>query len=55
MKTKIIFFLAISAVVTLSFTFVSVNANKKQNQTENTGNKNTSEEPIGGFLAEDNL
>jgi hypothetical protein len=54
MKTRIILFLAVSAVATLSFTFVSVNVNKHA-QTENAVDKNTSDEPIGGFLAEDNL
>jgi hypothetical protein len=53
MKTRILLFLAISAILTLSFTFISVNSSKKVNAIEQTDN--TSEEPVGGFISEDKL
>ena len=49
MKTRIILFLAISAIITLSFSFISV---KKEVKQVETSFKATSE-PIGGFVAED--
>jgi len=50
MKTKIILLLVISAVITLSFTVVSVKSNKQTTEITNTSN-----EPVGGFTAEDKL
>ncbi len=54
MKIKIIILIAISAVVTLSFTFASAN---KPATTIITGlsNQVSHEEPIGGFASEDKL
>ncbi len=54
MKTKIIILIAISAVVTLSFTFASA----KKNVTSSSlspSNKVSDEAPIGGFAMEDKL
>jgi hypothetical protein len=53
MKTRIILLLAISAIITLSFTVVSVSENN-QSKAE-TSVQDTSGEPVGGFLAEDKL
>lgn len=54
MKTRIIFFLAISAITTLSFTFASsVNTTSKAEAEQNT--KDISSEPVGGFMAEDKI
>lgn len=53
MKTRIILFLAISAIITLSFTFATVTASK-QPKTESPVER-TSNEPVGGFVAEDQL
>jgi hypothetical protein len=53
MKTKIILGLSIAAVITLSFTFVSVNSNK-QDKVKASG-KNGTNEPIGGFVSEEKL
>ena len=53
MKTKIILFLALSAIVTLSFTFASVKTDKKA-KVEPTS-QNISSEPVGGFISEDKL
>lgn len=52
MKTKIIIFLAISAVVTLSFTFSTVNNTSKKSK-EAVTEKQVSNEPVGGFVSED--
>ncbi|HYF71099.1 MAG TPA: hypothetical protein VD884_23380 [Ohtaekwangia sp.] len=53
MKTKNIVLLAISALMTLSFTFVSVNSSK----TEKSSPKSevAQSEPLGGFALEDKL
>jgi hypothetical protein len=53
MKTRIILFLAISAISTLSFTFISIN-NKDKKPTEQS-NTNAVNAPIGGFMAEDKI
>ena len=53
MKTRTILFLAISAIITLSFTFVSINTDKKV-KVEQT-QKNSAAEPVGGFMAEDKI
>lgn len=49
MKTKIIIFLAVSAVVTLSFTFASV----KKSEVKESQARETKSEPAGGFVSED--
>lgn len=55
MKTRIILFLAISAAITLSFTFsVTSNYQKENTKIEQTNSK-VSSHPAGGFLAEDEL
>ena len=53
MKIKIILFLAISALITLSFTFVSINKSKETKVEQSV--KDTSTEPAGGFVAEDKI
>lgn len=53
MKTRVILFLAVSALTTLSFTFVSFNNDK-----EVKGQKvqvNAISAPMGGFMAEDKI
>jgi hypothetical protein len=50
MKTKIILLLVISAIITLSFTVVSVKSHKQTTEVANTSN-----EPVGGFAAEEKL
>jgi hypothetical protein len=51
MKTRIIIFIGISAIATLSFSFAS---STKQNTNKVTPIENKSKtEPIGGFLSED--
>lgn len=52
MKTKVIIFLAISAVVTLSFTFSSVNNTNKKSKAV-VAEKQINNEPTGGFVSED--
>lgn len=54
MKTKIILLLAISAITTLSFTFASIHSGDKK-QTEVSAVKNNPSEPVGGFMAEDEI
>lgn len=54
MKTRIIVFLGISAIATLSFTFVSVTKEEKAKVSETTSVvQSHNNEPIGGFLSED--
>ncbi|HEY8936629.1 MAG TPA: hypothetical protein VIM65_15480 [Cyclobacteriaceae bacterium] len=54
MKTRIILFLAISALITLSFSFVSVKQNAKvEEKTQKQFVQN--DEPIGGLMSEDKL
>ncbi len=53
MKTRIILFLGLSAIVTLSFTFVSITTSN-DHTVQNTG-KNTTVEPAGGLLSEEKL
>jgi hypothetical protein len=56
MKTKAILFLSIAAVLTLSFTFVSVNRFSAKGP-ENVRHEvsSTSNEQLGGFAMEDKL
>jgi len=53
MKTRLILFISIAAVVTLSFTFASVQTSKPA-KVENTS-KNEVNEPAGGFISEEKL
>jgi len=52
MKTKVVIFLAVSAIVTLSFTFASVHKADKKSK-EVVAEKQVSNEPVGGFVSED--
>ncbi len=53
MKTRITLFIAISAIITLSFTVIKV---KSPNKTETpTTATSISQEPIGGFISEEKL
>lgn len=52
MKTKTIILIAISAIVTLSFTFASV---KKSNEPKQESTHQSHGEPIGGFVSEDKI
>jgi len=54
MKTKIIILIAISAVVTLSFTFASAKKTTPSSSAT-VSNKTVDEAPIGGFAMEDKL
>ncbi|MFZ6014253.1 MAG: hypothetical protein ACOYXT_28185 [Bacteroidota bacterium] len=53
MKTKAIILIAVSTIVTLSFTFISGSKHAKK-QTVTTSQK-VSDEPVGGFVSEDKL
>jgi hypothetical protein len=50
MKTKVIVLVALSAIVTLSFTFASVNAPEKK---EVISSSATADAPAGGFATDD--
>jgi hypothetical protein len=50
MKTKAIILIAVTALVTLSFTFASF---KKSSEKESHPSNEASNEPIGGFVAVD--
>lgn len=52
MKTKVIAFLAISAIVTLSFTFASTSKSAKKS-TKVVESVRSNNEPAGGFAVED--
>lgn len=52
MKTKAIVLIAITAIVTLSFTFASVSKTDKKSK-EVVTEKQVSNEPAGGFVSED--
>jgi hypothetical protein len=56
MKTRLILLLAISTLVTLSFTFVSF-SHKASNSAKEGSEKSSlaHEEPAGGFISEDKL
>ena len=51
MKTKIIIFLAISAIATLSFTFAT--SDKAVSKSKEGATKEAGSEPAGGFVSED--
>jgi len=50
MKTKAIVLIAISAIVTLSFTFASV---KRTTGGKSTSSQQNHDKPSGGFVSED--
>ena len=52
MKTKVVIFLAVSAIITLSFTFSSVSKADKKAKAA-TAEKQATNEPAGGFVSED--
>lgn len=54
MKTKILLFLILSAIVTLSFQVVSVNSVSKKHSNEATPIQ-SGQEPVGGLASEDKL
>mgnify|MGYP003482951141 CR=1 FL=1 len=49
MKNKIILLIALTTIVTLSFTFASV----KKTEVKETTTQQTQNEPVGGFVSED--
>ncbi len=53
MKTKIITLLAVSALVTLSFTIISVKQAETKTEPAGATNSSVQNEPIGGFASED--
>jgi hypothetical protein len=53
MKTRIIIFIAVSGIVTLSFTFTSIKSTKASS--EAPAAVISSNEPVGGFTSEDKL
>lgn len=54
MKTKVIVLLAVSAIVTLSFTFASATKPEPDKKAESvTTEKQANSEPAGGFVSED--
>jgi hypothetical protein len=53
MKTRVIIFLTVSAIATLSFTFVSISTQEKNNN-ENAV-KSTQAEPVGGLVSAEKL
>ena len=52
MKTKVIILIALSAIVTLSYTFAKVN---KVEPKENQAIHESTNEPAGGFASEDKI
>jgi hypothetical protein len=55
MKTKALSFIAVVALITLSFTFVSVKTKNVNKNIEAKPLKVVHDEPIGGFAMEDKL
>jgi hypothetical protein len=53
MKTRVILFLAVSAITTLSFTFASIGSHEKPTTKPSVNASAT--EPVGGFMAEDKI
>lgn len=53
MKTKITLLLLVSAIVTLSFTFASVNKAENKSKEVVTEKQANNNEPAGGFVSED--
>jgi hypothetical protein len=54
MKTRVIIFLAITAVITLSFTFITVKSQKASSSVQIQSAKSQTS-PVGGFAMEDAL
>lgn len=52
MKTKISILVLVCAILTLSFTFVSVN-NSSKKEIKQVSAKETKHEPLGGFVSAD--
>lgn len=52
MKTKFIVLLAISALITLSFTFVSVSNTSSANPDQSANVQNVGNQPVGGLVYE---
>jgi hypothetical protein len=55
MKTRLLIFIGVSAIATLSFTFASVSTKQEAKQEPATSAKAHDSEPAGGFLSEDKL
>jgi len=55
MKTKLIIFIAVAAVTTLSFTFVGNNERDNESDSAPIARDQDAQEPIGGFFAEDSF
>ena len=57
MKTKALIFIAFAAIITLSFSFAASNRSEKitVKETATTQIDQRAGEPIGGFVAEDQL
>ena len=53
MKTKAIILIAVSAIVTLSFTFASVKSTDKKVVSTTETSAKASDAPAGGFVSED--
>lgn len=52
MKLRTLFFVALAAIATLSFTFVSVNKSETKPVVDNSISSSNNE-PAGGFVSED--
>jgi hypothetical protein len=52
MKTKVIILIGITALVTLSFTFTNI-GKSEQKVEKNTQAASLDQEPVGGFVSED--
>ena len=52
MKTRILLFLAVAAVLTLSFTFITVTKSKPNTEVASSSIQSA---PIGGFVLEDEI
>lgn len=54
MKTKVIILVAVSALVTLSFTFINRNSRVQKKESSEVSARGNNE-PSGGFLIEDKM
>jgi hypothetical protein len=58
MKTKTLFLVAASALITLSFSLISVNSDSKKvnsSDVDSSKSESTTSEPVGGFVSEDKI
>jgi hypothetical protein len=55
MKNRTLLFVGISAIITLSFSFISVNERKAEVEAKVVVSRNISNEPLGGFTSEDRI